>query len=80
MSSSKVFDPSSFVEGPEAARILGITRRTLRRWCAEKPPRITFIPVNKRKVKFRKQLLEFYLQSTHSREIRGRYHMNEVAA
>lgn len=72
----QVFDPQFIIPGPEAARLLGISRRTLRRWCAEKPPRLTFIPLSKNKVGFRKQILDFYLQS---REIRGRYHV-EIAA
>jgi excisionase family DNA binding protein len=60
------------LDGPAAARALGITRRTLRRWCAEKPPRLTFTRIGTRKVRFRRQVIEYYLAS---REVRGRYHV-----
>lgn len=64
------------LDGPAAARALGISRRQLTRWCAEKPPRITFRPEGKNKVLFRRQVIEHYKRS---REIRGQYHVEQAA-
>jgi hypothetical protein len=58
------------LDGPAAARALGISRRTLTRWCSEKPPRLTFTRIGTRKKLFRKQVIEYYLAS---QTIRGRY-------
>jgi excisionase family DNA binding protein len=67
---------SDDLDGPAAARALGIDRRTLRRWCAEKPPRLTFTRIGTRKLRFRKQEIEYYLAS---REVRGVYHVDAAA-
>jgi hypothetical protein len=64
------------LDGPAAARALHITRRTLRRWQAEKPPRLTYTIISRdrrgvaRKVRFRRQVIEYYLAP---QTIRGRY-------
>jgi hypothetical protein len=64
------------LDGPAAARALRITRRTLRRWQSEKPPRLTYTIISRdrrgvpRKVLFRRQVIEYYLAS---QTIRGRY-------
>ena len=70
------FSSSDDLDGPAAARALGISRRTLRRWCSETPPRLTFTRIGTRKMRFRKQVIEYYLAS---REIRGVYHVEQAA-
>jgi hypothetical protein len=66
------FDPQTLLDGPQAARMLGISRRCLSRWCAQKPPKLTFRRVGNNKVQFRRQIIDYYLKTT---EIRGRYHV-----
>jgi hypothetical protein len=63
-----VADPEQLMTGKEVCAVLRISRRTLRRWCNGKPPKLSHIQLSPRKIVFRKQLIEYFIE-TH--EIRG---------
>ena len=55
--------------------MLGISRRTLRRWCAE--GKLTYVQFGQNKIGFRRQLLEHFIRS---HEVRGAYHVEVVGS
>jgi hypothetical protein len=54
--------------------MLRITRRTLRKWCHSKPPKLSYLALGLHTVRFRRQLIEYFMQC---REIPGTYHLPE---
>jgi excisionase family DNA binding protein len=70
------FDPESLMTPAEVCGMLSISRKTLQRWCHSKPPKITYIRLSASEIRFRRQLIDFFLQQ---REIAGVYHLPEAA-
>jgi predicted site-specific integrase-resolvase len=70
--SDHIFSPETLMTGKEVCDILRITRRTLRRWCNGKPPKLSYLRLAPGVVRFRRQLIEYFLEC---REIRGAYHL-----
>jgi excisionase family DNA binding protein len=68
------FAPPIIVWGPEAAHMLGISRRTLRRWCVEN--RLSYVQFAQNKVGFRRQVLEHFIRQ---HEVIGVCHVAVVA-
>jgi excisionase family DNA binding protein len=57
-----VADPEQLMTTKEVCRILRVSRRTLRRWCHAKPPKLSYIQLSPRKIAFRKQLIEYFIE------------------
>jgi excisionase family DNA binding protein len=61
-----VADPEQLMTAKEVCNILRVSRRTLRRWCLSN--RLSYIPLSRNKIVFRKQLIEYFIEK---HEIRG---------
>lgn len=59
--------PKQVMTAAEAAEYLRIALSTLRHWCGEDPPRVPFVRLSARVVRFRKQDLDRFL----SRKVQG---------
>jgi excisionase family DNA binding protein len=70
--SEHIFSPETLMTGAEVCSILKINRRTLRRWCNDKPPRLSHLRCGPHTVRFRRQLIEHFIKC---REIRSIYHL-----
>ena len=63
MKSIPVAAPEQLLTPAEVCSILRVSRRTLRRWCAGKRPKLTYIQLSPNSIRFRRQLIEWFIET-----------------